>query len=316
MLNNSKAVFVWRRVDNVSEALDRSPRLFGIEPIGRDEFSAIFDAGNILLGFWSQKEFLSSPVARADHLSLSSEAAALASNSCGEINFLATVSDPDPTFQLAFAADDLGPQEKAVADTFRAAFRPAREEALGQAVSFFDESGNHFAFVRPESGAGAGELGNAMRRLHAGDKQGARGKARPLSLNLQVADLKISARFYGEVLGLRSAGEFRGTLNFDLGTILLSLREEQTPGLVRALGSKGRFNSDLLVFHAPEIDGLVRRLQEKDIKFPHGIERSAYGAMATFFDPDGHPLALWEPGKEDAAVPINFFPALHRILAS
>jgi hypothetical protein len=103
---------------------------------------------------------------------------------------------------------------------------------------------------------------------------------------------------------------------FDVGPLILTIRQESEVGLVTAIQRRSAFR-DSLIFLVEDVAREARSLQAQGIDFPRGIECSTTaGQMGFFSDPDGHRLILWQPPDSPTSdMPVNYFPVLERILA-
>ena len=106
---------------------------------------------------------------------------------------------------------------------------------------------------------------------------------------LPVNDMDRATEFYSGTLGLRlkdNHGEW-AEIDADGLTIGLNARDEEQPspegGAVIAFRPDG------------DLDDAVERLQEQGVEFAGGISEHAWGRVASFKDPDGNSLQLFEP---------------------
>ncbi len=110
-----------------------------------------------------------------------------------------------------------------------------------------------------------------------------------------VSDLEVAGRFYGEVLGLESAGVSPYAAVFDVGgtQLRVTLVHDVAPVPYTVLGWK-----------VADVTAAVRDLRERGVELlrPAGLEQDADdiwtapgGArIAWFHDPDGNTLSLQE----------------------
>ncbi len=123
---------------------------------------------------------------------------------------------------------------------------------------------------------------------------------RAVYLFLYVKDIATSRRFYEEVLGLPVLEEEARAVKYDAGEIILALNIAADFGVV--LGDEPN-KSQLIVFHVGHIDSTRAALEAKGIAFTGPTERYEIGATATFYDPDGHCLLLYELSEESLTWP-------------
>lgn len=341
-LKSAPAVMAWRRVSALGHADDFAGKVASLPKVGNNKYATIYDGGNALVGYWVQQK-LAEVVAKEHNVTperLADLRAQLA-NCCGK-NFdpLALVSNP--ANQLLVGSGDFQGAVTRLGRTFKVA--PAvTKSASGDIVSFVDQDGNFSGVVRPGGAGVPARVGTKLRKLLSQNvtngKRGARSakkRGRLVGYELLVSNLKASQKFYATTLGLRSLGGSRTHAQFDLGTMVLTIRLEPALGLVRSLQRGNRLEGDWLVFHVDDIEEKFSQLKRRGVKFPLGIEDSSHGRGALFQDPDGHVLNIWEPpaslgnpahehkvlsraargGRrlKKADQDINFFPQLNRIL--
>jgi predicted enzyme related to lactoylglutathione lyase len=190
---------------------------------------------------------------------------------------------------------------------------------MGDMVPFLEEDGNVFGLFRPSQAALSEKAGDKLQSLLRRRTRGSWGSSGELTnfmplidLKLLVADVGRSREFYQAILGLRTLRVTNDQLVFDLGSFTLTIQTEPIKGLVQFLSKRARFEEDLVVFHVNDILAAVQGLVDSGVEFPQGIERSDTGELASFRDPDGHRMAIWQP----SGIPthIDFYPVLDRIL--
>ncbi len=106
---------------------------------------------------------------------------------------------------------------------------------------------------------------------------------------LPVTDMGRAVEFYGQTLGMeveQQESEWAQLRANDL-RIGLNARDEESPG-----GDGGA-----VIAFSPEggIDGAVDELKGKGVEFAGEISDHPWGRIATFKDPDGNDLQLYEP---------------------
>lgn len=119
-------------------------------------------------------------------------------------------------------------------------------------------------------------------------------------LFLYVRDLETTRRFYEDTLGLPVLELEERAVKYDAGEIILALNiaEEYS---IPPPGEKDL--TQLVVFHVEDLEDKRRALEDKGVSFVGPTDRYEIGATATFFDPDGHCLLLYEPSEESLTWP-------------
>lgn len=294
MLAESRIAMLWRRVSD----LDRNRKVadaLGLPLVGSDSYSALYDAGGVLLGFWELDE----QALRDD-------------DACSELSFIRWEWVVNPAAELVLGHRDVRGVLARVGGALDLRLKEARSP-LGVRGGFYDEDGNLTTLLRPAPAA-RGRVAAKLSRLSS-QRNGAGPSS--LSFRLLVSDVGASRQFYRGVLGLRSLQTARTEAAFDGGGLVLELRPEPVAGLVRSLRRTNRLQGNWLVFHVEDIQRAVESLQGRGIVFGEGIERSGIGETAHFTDLDGHSLALWQPSGEPTELqPIDFYPQLERIMTA
>jgi len=301
---------LWRRV-----AHPQTIKLFATEimdwpQIGGDVpgiLSCLYDADTVMLGFGCQAEGMTPEVCSRENLRRVEEAM-------------------NPASELEVVPSDF---DGAVGNVCRA-FGLQWDNVVGsilrnqesRRLSFFDPTGNLTTLVQPNEEALAGQVGREL-----GDQLARRGIAQSgnrhpdhpaiiVGVTHIVSDFQRSLRFYRSIVGLRPLRLTTREAKFDVGPLILTVRQESEVGLVAAVRRQNAFR-DSLIFLVEDMASEVRSLQTQGIDFPQGIEcSSTAGQMGFFFDPDGHRLILWQPPDGPTSdMPVNYFPVLERILA-
>ncbi len=110
---------------------------------------------------------------------------------------------------------------------------------------------------------------------------------------LYVSDLKRSAAFYRETLGLRQVDASAETPVFALGQMRLWLRQRPANAPTTPPPAWGA-----LLLPTPEgIEQRIRELAARGFSFSASLTETPHGRVAQFHDPDGHPLCFWEPNE-------------------
>jgi metallothiol transferase len=107
-------------------------------------------------------------------------------------------------------------------------------------------------------------------------------------ITFAVSDLKQTASFYENVIGLKKTGEWSNYVIFDVGGVELAFE----PG-----GKKGRKEGGPSIFMLVDnVDGEYKKLKEKGVKFASEPKDQYWGGRtATFLDPDGNTFILTQP---------------------
>lgn len=108
---------------------------------------------------------------------------------------------------------------------------------------------------------------------------------------LPVSDIDQALGFYGDTLGLEELRRENEWAELDANGLRIGLnaRDEEQPG-----GGGGA----VLAFQPQGgLDGAVDELSGQGVEFPGGITEHPWGRIATFRDPDGNDLQLYEPPK-------------------
>lgn len=119
-------------------------------------------------------------------------------------------------------------------------------------------------------------------------------------LFLYVKDFAASHRFYKDTLGLKILELEERAVKYDTGEIILALNVASDFG-VELSGEEDR--SQLIVFHVDDLHATRKALEDRGVTFTGPTERYEIGATATFYDPDGHSLMIYEPSEESLTWP-------------
>jgi predicted enzyme related to lactoylglutathione lyase len=319
-LKNSPVVMVWRRVTDLEQAANFADKVAGWPRIGGNDYANIYDAGTTVVGYWVQDLF-NKVVAKEQGVKVEElKAAALQEvvASCCELNFSQFALVSNPATEILLAPTTFQTTVQSLSKAFKLSPTIAQAKA-GETLSFVDQDGNFSGFFRPGKSALTGDTGlrlkSLMTRLPRGGakRRASKTSSQFVGFNILVSDLKRSQKYYKEVLGLKSLKAGKGEAKFDLGTMILSIRQEPAIGLVQSLARTGRLLGDWIMFHVNDIESAVEVLEKKGVEFPLGIEESGHGLGAFFKDPDGHSLTLWQPPNQP--LDIDYFPVLQRVLS-
>jgi predicted enzyme related to lactoylglutathione lyase len=325
-LTYAPLVMIWRRVSDLPAAKRNVSRVNGWPAVGEDGYSAMYDAGNVLVAFWNQAEFLREQARPAGRRPASGPAGSVAkvelaqpTEACSDQNLTARSTAYNPSNQLTLVVEDTGLVTETLSTLTGRPLRPLEvRDRMGRAISFVDDVGNTTRYVRLSKAAAANGIGRRLKSLRDAGLP-ASGTFHPvIGYELLVSDASASREFYGDVLGLRadSTAADEDSMAFDTGNVLLTLRSEPSAGLVRTIERAGKLADDLAVFYSDNVEVAVDELSRKGVRFPNGIEDSQHGRLAVFKDPDGHALSLWQPPARGQETRIDYFPVLDRLLAS
>jgi catechol 2,3-dioxygenase-like lactoylglutathione lyase family enzyme len=307
-LKSDPLVIIWRRVLDLPTVKRSVRRINGWPLVGEDGYSVIYDAGNILVGYWNQAEFLAQEsLSPAEKVAL--EEACADSCGCTVTSAKARGNAFNPSNQLTVAVPSTGAVAQRLGSLLGKAIRPPEaRDGAGRAIAFVDDVGNTTRYLELSAAAAGGELGQRARR--------ASGFHPVVGYELLVSDLDASRRFYEGTLGLRVDSASQDTVVLDTGNLFLTLKREPSVGLVRTIRRAGKLGDDMVVFHTEDVERTSAGLTRKGVVFPKGIEDSQHGRLAIFEDPDGHTLAAWQAPARSPRPEIDYFFVLDRLLGS
>ena len=113
-------------------------------------------------------------------------------------------------------------------------------------------------------------------------------------LFLYVRDLAAARSFYSDTLGLPVIEEDAGCVKYDVGQAILALNRARDYGIDLP---ERRDNSTDIVFLVDDLDAVRAGLEAQGVAFLP-TDHYQVGAIADFYDPDGHWLTLYEPSEE------------------
>lgn len=105
-------------------------------------------------------------------------------------------------------------------------------------------------------------------------------------------DLDRALKFYRDVLGLKLLLQNEEWVEFEVGDQRLALR------LVDPRTSNAEppnINGAMIWLEARPIEKIIAALNDNKIKFINKLESFSYGKTASFQDPDGNLIGLYEP---------------------
>lgn len=118
--------------------------------------------------------------------------------------------------------------------------------------------------------------------------------SRLVYLFLYVRDLAVAREFYADVLGLEVLEEDGACVKFDAGQAILALNRAEDFGVVLP---DRRDNSTDIVFLVDDVEAVRAGLEARGVRFLP-TDHYSVGAIADFYDPDGHWLTLYETSEE------------------
>lgn len=108
---------------------------------------------------------------------------------------------------------------------------------------------------------------------------------------MPVKDIERAKEFYQNTLGLPVVKEDGRWVEFATNSLRIALNGREPQGA-------GADGGPVLTFQ-PEsgLDETVRRLKERGVDFPADVSEHDWGRVATFQDPEGNELQLYEPPR-------------------
>ena len=316
-LSNAPLVLIWRRVLDVPLTRKTVQEVNGWSLIGEDSFSAMYDAGNVLVAYWNQTDYFTNQAASDAEGTVTEKPGSGildATTACSVENGTVRTDAFNPSNQLVLAVQGDIDVVSRLGGVVGQALSPAEvTDSDGTAVSFVDDVGNTTRYLRVATDAAKG-LGGRLNALAESGVAGRPSFNPAVGYELLASNLDLSRRFYGDVLGLPIESAATDGAVFDAGNLLLRLRSEPSSGLVDTVRNAGKLKDDLVVFHVEHMESAVATLSKKGVVFPNGIEDSAHGRLALFEDPDGHSLSIWQPPARPEHSEIDYFPVLDRLL--
>lgn len=105
-------------------------------------------------------------------------------------------------------------------------------------------------------------------------------------------DLDRALKFYRDVLGFKLLVQNEEWVEFEVGGQRLALRLVD-PWTSNAEPQNN--NGAMIWLEARPIEKSITILKSKKVLFINELETFSYGKIATFADPDGNPIGLYEP---------------------
>jgi metallothiol transferase len=107
-----------------------------------------------------------------------------------------------------------------------------------------------------------------------------------------VSNLQQSINFYQNLLGLELLLNDNGWAEFNISGQRFAINEKSNKTI------KNNGAGAIVYFEANPIEGIVKTLKNKGVKFNGEIEIHSYGKLILFSDPDNNSLGLYElPNK-------------------
>lgn len=120
---------------------------------------------------------------------------------------------------------------------------------------------------------------------------------------LFTPELDRLRQFYEQRLGLETRDRDPGWVSFATGGATLALRPQT-----------GIHEREIeITFASDDVEADARRLKERGIEIPGGVQRPAYGPVAHLRDPDGNAVALRQAGS---ARPAEGSPAIDTVIVN
>ena len=104
-----------------------------------------------------------------------------------------------------------------------------------------------------------------------------------------VTDMHRAIEFYHELLGLTLLFKGEDWSEFEIDGQRLALRKGAT------ISGNKDFSVPGVSFMAQPIELVIAALSQKGVQFVDELKVYPYGKLATFLDPDGNRLGLYEP---------------------
>ena len=292
-LRNAPLVMVWREVSDLSHAESIASRTLAWPVIGKNSYAIMYDAGNVIAAYWARPQF--------------KQVALAASAGCSDSSSTDLTVAHNPASEFLVLADDFARAANLVGATARR--RNVAVSGRGDTMSLVDGDGNYAAYLSPLHPIAEARNSNSLFRSVA--ERSSNGNAF-IAHKFMVEDLDRSIQYYRSVLGLELTKRSDNEAIFNCGKVDLVLQQEPATGLVRSLERAGRLSSDGVIFYAEDVERVYQGMVKAGVNFTNGLQATAHGPGAEFFDPDGHKLGIWSRPSQPGA--INYFPTLDRIL--
>ena len=114
---------------------------------------------------------------------------------------------------------------------------------------------------------------------------------------VRTADLKSTARFFSDVLGVSQVHEGKGLAQFEL----------PSGQLFEIFGSESRFYQlhacPVLAFQVEDVRAARKEMESRAVEFVTNIEGDDSEAWTYFRGPDGYLYELWQTSRPLKAIP-------------
>jgi catechol 2,3-dioxygenase-like lactoylglutathione lyase family enzyme len=114
---------------------------------------------------------------------------------------------------------------------------------------------------------------------------------------VRTADLKLSARFFAEVLGLSLVHEGKGMVQFEM----------PSGQLFEVFGSESRYHQlhscPVLAFQVEDVRVARQEMESQDVEFVTEVEGNESEAWTYFRGPDGYLYELWQTTRPLKTLP-------------
>ena len=105
---------------------------------------------------------------------------------------------------------------------------------------------------------------------------------------LYVRDTQASIKFYRDTLGFKVVETFPDGALLNAGGILIGIHREEADRRSQPGGTS-------IILHTKHIEKSFEMLRQRGVESLGKIEHEPYGRIATFKDPDGYLLEIWQP---------------------
>jgi catechol 2,3-dioxygenase-like lactoylglutathione lyase family enzyme len=108
-----------------------------------------------------------------------------------------------------------------------------------------------------------------------------------------VKDIKVSKDFYTRLLEQETEHDFGANILFKSHLSLWQVGKDHE--IAEVVGNNIKGNTHELYFETEDIEGVLKRIKESNVRFLHTKKTEPWGQMTfRFFDPDGHLIEIGE----------------------